>query len=139
MNRIEDNLQRLIALVGNRERQNMVVAIGTVQNIDEQKRSCQIKLNDDLTLFNCRLNAVLDNYQNRLLIVPKDQSAVAFMAVDGNLTDPIIIARNLEHKILLAFAAFPFALECCFDVFGIGTPLLLFLIVVHTLLLSSIG
>lgn len=52
---------------------------------------------------------------------------------------PIIIARNLEHKILLAFAVFPFALECCFDVFGIGTPLLLYLIVVHTLLLSSIG
>lgn len=98
---IEDNLQRLIALVGDKNRQGMVVGIGIVQNIDEDKRSCEIQINEDLTLFNCRLNAVLDDYTNRLLIVPKDKSAVAFMAVDGKLTDPIIIAYSEIDKVLL--------------------------------------
>ena len=97
----EDNLQRLISLVGKRDRQNMVVAIGTVQNIDEDNRLCEIRVNDDLTLFNCRLNAVLSDYQDRLLIVPKDKSAVAFLTVDGNLTDPIIIAYSEIDKVLL--------------------------------------
>lgn len=97
----EDNLQRLITLVGKRERQSMTVAIGTVQNIDEDKRLCEIKVNDDLTLFNCRLNAILSNYQDRLLIVPKDKSAVAFLTVDGNLTDPIIITYSEIDKVLL--------------------------------------
>lgn len=97
----EDNLQRLIALVGDRDRQSMTVAIGTVQNIDEDKRLCEIKVNDDLTLFNCRLNAVLSDYQNRLLIVPQDGSAVAFLTVDGSLTDPIVIACSEIDKVLL--------------------------------------
>ena len=75
--------------------------IRTVQNIDEQNRSCEIKIDDDLTLFNCRLNAVLDSYQNHLLIVPKDQSAVAFICVDGKPTDPLIIAYSEIDKLLL--------------------------------------
>lgn len=101
MNQTEENLQRLISLMGKRNLQAALVAVGTVQNIDEQNRSCEIKIDDDLTLFNCRLNAVLDSYQNHLLIVPKDQSAVAFVCVDGKPTDPLIIAYSEIDKLLL--------------------------------------
>lgn len=96
-----DNLQRLISLVSGKNLQSMVVGIGIVQNIDEDNRSCEIQINEDLTLFNCRLNAILDDYTNRLLIVPKDKSAVAFMAVDGKMTDPIVIAYSEIDKVLL--------------------------------------
>lgn len=101
MNRTEENLQQLISLLGKRSMQTSLVGVGTVQNIDEQNRSCEIKIDDDLTLFNCRLNAVLDSYQNHLLIVPKDQSAVAFVCVDGKPTDPLIIAYSEIDKLLL--------------------------------------
>ena len=101
MNRTEENLQQLITLMGKRNLQAALVAVGTVQNIDEQNRSCEIKIDDDLTLFNCRLNAVLDSYQNHLLIVPKDRSAVAFICVDGKPTDPLIIAYSEIDKLLL--------------------------------------
>lgn len=101
MNRTEENLQQLISLMGKRNIKAALVAIGTVQNIDEQNRSCEIRIDDDLTLFNCRLNAVLDSYQNHLLIVPKDQSAVAFICVDGKPTDPLIIAYSEIEKVML--------------------------------------
>lgn len=97
----EDNLKRLIRLVGRQDRQNLAVAVGTVQNIDEDKRICEIAVDDELTLFNCRLNAVIDTYTDHLLIVPKEGSAVAFLSVGGNLTDTVIIAYSEVEKVLL--------------------------------------
>lgn len=97
----EDNLKRLIRLVGRQDRQNLAVAVGTVQNIDEDKRICEIEVDDELTLFNCRLNAVIDTYTDHLLIVPKEGSAVAFLSVGGNLTDTVIIAYSEVEKVLL--------------------------------------
>ena len=96
-----ENLQRVIECAMEANLQNVMVGIGLAQNIDEENRTCEIKVNDDLTLFNCRLNAVLDAFESRVLIVPKDQSPVAYIAVNGNLTDPLIIAYSEIEKVLL--------------------------------------
>lgn len=97
----EDNLQRLIEAVARRGQAPLLVTVGKVSNIDEDKRICDIAIDDDLTLNNCRLNAIIDSYDNRLLIVPKENSMVAFIAIGGKLTEPLIIAYSEIEKVLL--------------------------------------
>lgn len=100
-NHTEDNLQRLIEAIARRGQAPLLVTVGKVSNIDEDKRICDIAIDDDLTLNNCRLNAIIDSYSNRLLIVPKENSMVAFIAIGGKLTEPLIIAYSEIDKVLL--------------------------------------
>lgn len=100
-NHTEDNLQRLIEAIARKGQTPLLVTIGKVKNIDEDKRICDIAIDDDLTLNNCRLNAIIDSYSNRLLIVPKENSMVAFIAIGGKLTEPLIIAYSEIDKVLL--------------------------------------
>ncbi len=97
----EDNLQRLIEAIARKGQAPLLVTVGKVSNIDEDKRICDITIDDDLTLNNCRLNAIIDSYSNKLLIVPKDNSMVAFIAIGGKLTEPLVIACSEIEKILL--------------------------------------
>lgn len=97
----EDNLQRLIEAIARKGQAPLLVTVGKVSNIDEDKRICDITIDDDLTLNNCRLNAIIDSYSNKLLIVPKDNSMVAFIAIGGKLTEPLVIAYSEIEKILL--------------------------------------
>lgn len=97
----EDNLQRLIEAIARKGQAPLLVNVGKVSNIDEDKRICDITIDDDLTLNNCRLNAIIDSYSNKLLIVPKDNSMVAFIAIGGKLTEPLVIACSEIEKILL--------------------------------------
>lgn len=97
----EDNLQRLIEAIARKGQAPLLVNVGKVSNIDEDKRICDITIDDDLTLNNCRLNAIIDSYSNKLLIVPKDNSMVAFIAIGGKLTEPLVIAYSEIEKILL--------------------------------------
>ena len=97
----EDNLQRLIEAIARKGQAPFLVTVGKVSNIDEDKRICDITIDDDLTLNNCRLNAIIDSYSNKLLIVPKDNSMVAFIAIGGKLTEPLVIAYSEIEKILL--------------------------------------
>lgn len=97
----EDNLQRLIEAIARKGQAPLLVNVGKVSNIDEDKRICDITIDDDLKLNNCRLNAIIDSYSNKLLIVPKDNSMVAFIAIGGKLTEPLVIAYSEIEKILL--------------------------------------
>ena len=97
----EDNLQRLIEAIARKGQAPLLVNVGKVSNIDEDKRICDITIDDDLTLNNCRLNAIIDSYSNKLLVVPKDNSMVAFIAIGGKLTEPLVIAYSEIEKILL--------------------------------------
>lgn len=97
----EDNLQRLIEAIARKGQAPSLVTVGKVSNIDEDKRICDITIDDDLTLNNCRLNAIIDSYSNKLLVVPKDNSMVAFIAIGGKLTEPLVIAYSEIEKILL--------------------------------------
>lgn len=97
----EYNLLRLLESVFRKQQASLLVTIGKVSNIDESKRICDISIDEDLTLSNCRLNAIIDSYNNRLLVVPKDNSMVAFIAVGGKLTEPLIIAYSEIDKLLL--------------------------------------
>ncbi len=97
----EDNFQRLIEAITRKGQAPLLVTVGKVSNIDENKRICDIAIDDDLTLNNCRLNAIVDSYDNRLLVVPKDNSMVAFIAIGGKLTEPLVIAYSEIDKVLL--------------------------------------
>ena len=95
------NFQRLIEAITRKGQAPLLVTVGKVSNIDENKRICDIAIDDDLTLNNCRLNAIVDSYDNRLLVVPKDNSMVAFIAIGGKLTEPLVIAYSEIDKVLL--------------------------------------
>ena len=100
-NHTEDNFQRLIEAITRKGQAPLLVTVGKVSNIDENKRICDIAIDDDLTLNNCRLNAIVDSYDNRLLVVPKENSMVAFIAIGGKLTEPLVIAYSEIDKVLL--------------------------------------
>ena len=97
----EYNLLRLLESVFKKQQGPLLVTVGKVSNIDESKRICDISIDEDITLSNCRLNAIIDSYENHLLIVPKDNSMVAFITVGGKLTEPLIIAYSEIEKVLL--------------------------------------
>lgn len=97
----EYNLLLLLESVFKKQQGPLLVTVGKVSNIDESKRICDISIDEDITLSNCRLNAIIDSYENHLLIVPKDNSMVAFIAVGGKLTEPLIIAYSEIEKVLL--------------------------------------
>lgn len=97
----EYNLLLLLERVFKKQQGPLLVTVGKVSNIDESKRICDISIDEDITLSNCRLNAIIDSYENHLLIVPKDNSMVAFITVGGKLTEPLIIAYSEIEKVLL--------------------------------------
>ena len=107
----EDNLQRLIEAIARKGQAPLLVTVGKVSNIDEDKRICDITIDDDLTLNNCRLNAIIDSYSNKLLIVPKDNSMVAFIAIGGKLTEPLVVACSEIEKILLTIGEIDILIE----------------------------
>lgn len=100
-NHTEYNLLLLLESVFKKQQGPLLVTVGKVSNIDESKRICDISIDEDITLSNCRLNAIIDSYENHLLIVPKDNSMVAFITVGGKLTEPLIIAYSEIEKVLL--------------------------------------
>lgn len=100
-NQPEDNLKRLIDGILKRGQTPLMVCVGTVSNIDEDKRICDVAIDDELKLSNCRLNAIIDSYDNRLLVVPKDQSKVAFVTIGGKYTELLILAYSEIEKVLL--------------------------------------
>lgn len=100
-NQPEDNLKRLIDGILKRGQTPLMVCVGTVSNIDEDKRICDVAIDDELKLSNCRLNAIIDSYDNRLLVVPKDQSKVAFITIGGKYTELLILAYSEIEKVLL--------------------------------------
>lgn len=77
------------------------ISVGKATNINVSERTCDIVLNDDLTLFNCRLNAVIDSYDDSLLILPKDYSTVAFIRLEGKDTSCIVIAYTEIDRLLI--------------------------------------
>ena len=97
----EYNLLLLLESVFKKQQGPLLVTVGKVSNIDESKRICDISIDEDITLSNCRLNAIIDSYENHLLIVPKDNSMVAFITVGGKQTEPLIIAYSEIEKVLL--------------------------------------
>ena len=100
-NHTEYNLLLLLERVFKKQQGPLLVTVGKVSNIDESKRICDISIDEDITLSNCRLNAIIDSYENHLLIVPKNNSMVAFITVGGKLTEPLIIAYSEIEKVLL--------------------------------------
>lgn len=95
------NLLRLIQLAQRKGIEPLQVSVGTAKNVDEQKRTCDIEIDTDLTLLNCRLNAVVDNYDNQLLVLPKEGGKVAFAPIDGQMTDVLVIGYSDIEKVLL--------------------------------------
>ena len=70
------------------------VQTGKATNIDARKRTCDIVLeeHDGLTLYDCRLNAVVDSYDNYLVVLPKEGSTVVFVQIGGNPHHCLVIA-----------------------------------------------
>lgn len=78
----------------------VMASTGIASNIDEGKRTCDIKVDDDITLFNCRLNAVIDRYESNILILPKDGSQVAYLLVENQDTNAIVIGYTEIDKVI---------------------------------------
>ena len=98
MSSIEENLRRFIKQVG-QTKTIPTVSVGIAKNINGENRTCDIQLNDALTLFNCRLNAIIGNYENNILILPKEGSFVAYALLDDRNTEVLVIGYTEIDKI----------------------------------------
>ncbi len=92
MSETTENLEKVIELVQKNKRSSEFIGVGIAKNIDEANRTCDIEIDSELTLLECRLNAVIDDYANHILILPKEGSVVAYEAIDGKLTDVVVLA-----------------------------------------------
>lgn len=90
---MEDKLIELIQKITAKQI-SYQVSTGTAININPQDRTCDILLSDDVTLFNCRLNSIISSYDNHILIIPKENSIVGFIQIEGNSTDIQIISYS---------------------------------------------
>ncbi len=89
-----ENIERLIDLVTNGSMRTPYAAVGVIKSVNKDERTCSIAVNDELTIENCRLNAVIDSYDNHVLILPKVNSAVLYEAINGELTDVVVLAHS---------------------------------------------
>ncbi|MBR4137838.1 MAG: hypothetical protein IKU05_05445 [Bacteroidales bacterium] len=105
--------EQLIELIKKIMKKNLPVmaSTGIASNIDESKRICDIKVNDDITLFNCRLNAIIDSYESNILIVPKDGSQVAYFLVENQDTNAIVIGYTEIDKVIVKIGSLSLSIE----------------------------
>lgn len=105
--------EQLVELIRKVMIKNMPVmsSTGIVSNIDEGKRVCDIKVSDEITLFECRLNAIIDNYDSNILIVPKDGSQVAYTLVENQDTNAIVIGYTEIDKVIVKIGSLSVVIE----------------------------
>lgn len=103
----------LIELIKKTIKKNLPVmaSTGIASNIDEGKRTCDIKADDNITLFNCRLNAIIDSYESNILIVPKDGSQVAYLLVENQDTNAIVIGFTEIDKVIVKIGSLSLGIE----------------------------
>lgn len=105
--------EQLVELIRKVMIKNMPVmsSTGIVSNIDEDKRVCDIKVSDEITLFECRLNAIIDSYDSNVLIVPKDGSQVAYTLVENQDTNAIVIGYTEIDKVIVKIGSLSVGIE----------------------------
>ena len=105
--------EQLVELIRKVITKNMPVmsSTGIVSNIDEDRRVCDIKVSDDITLFECRLNAIIDSYDSNVLIVPKDGSQVAYTLVENQDTNAIVIGYTEIDKVIVKIGSLSVGIE----------------------------
>lgn len=105
--------ERLIELIKKIMKKDLPVmaSTGIASNIDEGERTCDIKVDDNITLFNCRLNAVIDSYESNILIVPKDGSQVAYLLVENQDTNAIVIGYTEINKVIVKIGSLSLSIE----------------------------
>ena len=105
--------EQIVELIRKVMIKNMPVmsSTGIVNNIDEDRRVCDIKVSDDITLFECRLNAIIDSYDSNVLIVPKDGSQVAYTLVENQDTNAIVIGYTEIDKVIVKIGSLSVGIE----------------------------
>jgi len=96
---MEEKLERLIKLLIAKNLK--AVSIGKAKNIDIANRTCDIELAPELTLFQCRLNAIIDTYDNHIVVVPKEGSLVAFTTIENQDTNAMVIACSDIEQVIV--------------------------------------
>lgn len=87
----EDNLIRLIEKVVSRYGNDGFI-VGEVVKVDKKNLTCDIRLDENLTLPGCRLNAVeMPNSTNHVTVFPKKGSYVSGIAT-ADLRDVLIVS-----------------------------------------------
>lgn len=97
---IEEQLTHIIRKICSKQISSQV-SVGKAVNVNPSARTCDILLNDDITLFDCRLNAVIDSYDNHITILPKENSLVAFLRLEGSSTSCLVISYTEIDRVLI--------------------------------------
>lgn len=58
------------------------ITLGIVESVDKEKHTCDVVRDGQPTLFNCRLNAVIDTLDSYMVAFPKEGSYVLCITLD---------------------------------------------------------
>ena len=79
---------------------SLVTIVGKVSAVDTDNRTCDIEFEDDLTapILGCRLNSVVNDHKDNVLIIPRIGSYVLVTGVEGNIDDKYVVGYSEIDK-----------------------------------------
>lgn len=77
----------------------MQVCIGTVETVDVEKQTCTVLREDAPKLFGVRLNAVVSEYTDRLILKPKEGSLVLCSLIENDVNEAYLMACSELEEI----------------------------------------
>jgi hypothetical protein len=99
---VEQNMEKLIRSVSYTRTSGLEVFGARVKAVDRKRRTCDVVVDDNLTLYGCRLNAVVDDYENAVLAVPAMDSVVAVQALNGDMKNLIVVSVSEIESVNVA-------------------------------------
>ncbi|PCH69391.1 MAG: hypothetical protein COC06_07540 [Bacteroidales bacterium] len=87
---MSEAFQRLVELIVSSKFQSQVF-VGKVKEVDKTNNTCTIERENRPELFEVRLNAVVDQLSDKLIIYPKTGSYVLCCLIEGDQTEAAII------------------------------------------------
>lgn len=97
---MNETFQRLVKLLI-KQSLPVQVCIGTVETVDVEKQTCTVLREDAPKLFGVRLNAVVSEYADRLILKPKEGSLVLCSLIENDVNEAYLLACSKLEEISL--------------------------------------
>jgi len=107
---VNEAFQRLVELIVSDKFKNQMF-VGKVKDVDKENDTCTIERENRPKLFDVRLNAVVDQLSDKLIIYPKSGSYVLCSQIGGDQTETSIIKYSEIDSLEISRATIKVALD----------------------------
>lgn len=107
---MNEAFQRLVELVVSKKFQSQVF-VGKVKDVDKANDTCTIERENRPELYDVRLNAIVDELSDKLIVYPKSGSYVLCCQIGGDQTEAAIIKYSEIDSVEIARATIKVSLD----------------------------